>query len=394
MNQRNRITAVQDKKILYVIGSLDVGGAETHTVSVAIQLKKRGWEPEFLVLSPGGPLTSRLLNHHIPVHGVEIPRLFSGIANIGLLRKALKLIFCIPKLLKIFWDSKRAVIHFFLPRAYLIGGLISLFSPFHKRIMSRRSLNHYQVKHPIAARIEYFLHQKMDLVCGNSLAVMADLKAEGVKAERIRLIYNGVDTTRFDGVFDKATLRKNLGYLNDQLIFVIVANLIPYKGHSDLITAFSMISAQLKPGWKVLCLGRDDGIAQSLQDQASALGILENIEFLGSRPDVSDYLKMADIGILCSHEEGFSNAILECMAARLPMVVTDVGGNAEAVADQVTGYVVPAKNPTLLSEALLQVAHDDNRSVMGVRGRQRVEALFSIDACVDAYQKLYEEVLN
>jgi len=103
------------------------------------------------------------------------------------------------------------------------------------------------------------------------------------------------------------------------------------------------------------------------------------------------FLRLADVGLLCSHEEGFSNAVLEGMAAGLPMVVTDVGGNAEAVIDGVTGYVVPAHNPELLADALLTVALADDRALMGDRGRRRVVEKFSMNSCIDAYEALYRE---
>ena len=142
----------------------------------------------------------------------------------------------------------------------------------------------------------------------------------------------------------------------------------------------------------LFCLGRDDGIAAQLQSQIDAEGLRENIRLMGARSDVPDFLRMADIGVLCSHEEGFSNAILEGMAAGLPMVVTDVGGNAEAVVDGQTGYVVPPHDSAALGEALLKMADNSSRTAMGEAGRQRTRERFSMSACIDAYEALYREV--
>jgi glycosyltransferase involved in cell wall biosynthesis len=172
-----------------------------------------------------------------------------------------------------------------------------------------------------------------------------------------------------------------------------VANLIPYKGHADLLDAFGSIREQLPQNWELWCVGRDDGIGQGLKERAERLGIASHVRFLGSRSDVPDLLLRADVGVLCSHEEGFSNAVLEAMAAGLPMVVTDVGGNAEAVVDGDTGYVVPPKDPPRLAEALLSVALDARRSDMGARGRKRAEELFSMDACLHQYELLYQEAV-
>jgi glycosyltransferase involved in cell wall biosynthesis len=102
-------------------------------------------------------------------------------------------------------------------------------------------------------------------------------------------------------------------------------------------------------------------------------------------------LKGADIGILCSHEEGFANAILEGMAAGLPMIVTNVGGNSEAVIDGVTGLVVRPHDSEALGQAILELAANDaTRSAMGKAGFERVEKHFNISRCVGNYVQLYE----
>jgi len=176
-------------------------------------------------------------------------------------------------------------------------------------------------------------------------------------------------------------------------VMSIVANLIPYKGHADLVDALALAAPDLPSGWRLLCLGRNDGIGDCLRQRAAMAGIGDNILWLGSRRDVPQILAASDIGLLVSHQEGFSNAVLEGMAAGLPMVVTDVGGNAEAVADGDTGYVVPARDPQALAAAIRRVARDPQRRLMGERGRERIHQHFSLDACVDAYERLYEEAM-
>ena len=97
-----------------------------------------------------------------------------------------------------------------------------------------------------------------------------------------------------------------------------------------------------------------------------------------------------DIGILCSHEEGFANAILEGMAASVPIVATRVGGNPEAVIDGTTGLLVPAHDPAALATALLSLARDPaRRKAAGAAGRKIVEERFSLETCVSHYQRLY-----
>ena len=105
-------------------------------------------------------------------------------------------------------------------------------------------------------------------------------------------------------------------------------------------------------------------------------------------------LEAADFGVLPSRaNEGFSNAILELMRAGLPMIVTDIGGNAEAVVDGETGFVVPAADPAALAAALLRLAQDPAlRRKLGEAGRERLAKHFTLADCVAKYRALYDEL--
>ncbi|CAN7220875.1 glycosyltransferase [Devosia sp. LjRoot16] len=379
------------RRILYVIGSLNVGGAERHLSQVAIRLKRRGWEPEVFALSPGGPLTDGIEAAQVPIYGAKLPKWLAAVLRTDRWRARVMLVPAALTLVFIIWRRRPHVMHFFLPAAYIVGGLASMLAFVPARIMSRRSLGVYQLGHPLFARVERRLHPRMTLVCGNSQAVVADLRQEGVAPAKLRLIYNGIDTEAFSRPVERDQARDTLRIARDATVFVIVANLIPYKGHADLIAAFARIQPELRGPWELLCVGRDDGIAAQLRSQIDAAGLQANIRILGARSDVPDILRVADIGVLCSHEEGFSNAILEGMAAGLPMVVTDVGGNAEAVVDGQTGFVVPPHDAPALGDALLRMANSPNRVEMGEAGRRRVRAQFSMEACIDGYEKLYLE---
>lgn len=376
-------------RLLYIIGSLERGGSEQHLFHVTSALQARGHQPVLFAIIPNGPLAAEFKANGVQVVGISMPawvkkliRHKRAIAYLGLVQSAVFLLWQM-------WKLRPDAVHFFLPQSYLMGGLVSFFGPRMQRIMSRRSLNNYQADFPFFRRIELWLHQHMDVICGNSQAVIADLRQEGVREYQLRLIYNGIDMDRFDNLSPASFVRSELGVVNETLVFVIVANLISYKGHLDLIAAFGLIGNDLVQPWVCWCIGRDDGIGGALKAQCEALGLDKQILFLGSRSDVPDLMSSADIGILCSHQEGFSNAVLEGMAAGLPMVVTDVGGNAEAVIDGQNGLVVPPNAPDALAAALLRMANDPNRRLMGETGRERVKNFFSMQICINAYEDLY-----
>lgn len=373
--------------ILFVLGDLDIGGAERHLAQIAPALKRDGFRPAIYVLTHKGRLA-----HTLEAAGVDVvaPPLSAWTRRLPARLRRLLLLpltgFALWRIMR-----RRQIVHFFLPAAYLIGGLVSLAAPAQIRVMSRRSLNDYQRRHPFAARLELWLHRRMTVILGNSRAVVEQLRAEGVPAEKLRLIYNGIDLSAFAALPARERVRGGLGLRPDALVLIAVANLIPYKGHADLLCALANARNGLGPEWRLLCVGRDTGIGDALKAQAEALEIDDRVLWLGEREDVPALLGAADIGILCSHQEGFSNSVLEGMAAGLPMIVTEVGGNAEAVVDGQTGLVVPAHDPDGLGRAICALAADPGRrAAFGFAGRRRVETLFSLDRCVAAYEEMYQ----
>lgn len=378
------------RKILYVIGTLNVGGAEKHVVSICKSLHERGWLPEVLCLDEAGVLADQLISNGISVHVLQ----WRGKPIRSVKTRLFRLIATYLSCINFMRAHKPAIVHMFLPGAYIIGAVSALFSGISIRIMSRRSLNAYQKKYKFMKLFECVLHKSMSMILANSQAVYKNLIDEGVVEDKLRLIYNGIDMQLFEESHARQTIREEFNIPSEALVFLIVANLIKYKGHEDLIEAFAQIKNKIPQEWRLLCVGRDDGIGERLKMISDSQGLGPNVIWTGTRKDVTAIQAASDIGVLSSHEEGFSNALLECMASSLPMVVTDVGGNAEAVIDGETGLVVPAKNPYELGQALLTLALDRNRSNMGRKGRNRIMNKFTMDICVERYELMYHQIVN
>jgi len=386
------------KNLVFIIGSLQVGGTERHLAYILPRLKEKGWVVRVITLSEKGALAPILEDRGIPVSCVAKAwhlKIFCYFPRF--LGRLFKIIVSTVGLAWQLKSEKNTVLHFFLPEAYVLGMLAAKLVGFQgHKIMSRRSLNHYQKRRPWVAWFEKKLHRFTTYVVGNSLAVMTELnEGENVPKEHLRLIYNGIDSTPFENTRSREEVRKELGIEKNALALIQVANLIPYKGHEDLLKALGQIKARLSQNWRLLCVGKDrnDGFAAMLQQQAETLGLQDNILWLGTRTNVADLLSACDIGILCSHEEGFSNAILEGMAAALPMVVSDVGGNKEAVLDNETGYVVQARHPQALAAAIIDVVENPEKALQfGKQAQLRVKEYFSLETCVSAYEKLYDSL--
>ncbi|WP_300302100.1 glycosyltransferase [Ferrovibrio sp.] len=374
------------QRLLIVIGSLERGGAERHLAQVLPQLVRQGYDVEVYCLMQKGELAPGLEAAGVGVIGRNsrpkpgMRRLFA----LGL--SALMLFFHLLM-------RRPHIVHFFLPSAYIIGAPIALLTFCRIKVMSRRSQNNYQHSSRWIGRAERLLHKCMDAVVGNSLPVVAQLRDEGVPEHKLHLLYNGVDAAAFANLPAKETVRGELRLDESALVLVIVANLLRYKGHSDLLEALAIAKPSLPDKWVLLCAGRDDGIGSRLVAQAEQLGLADHVRFLGPVTDIPRLLSAADIALLTSHEEGFSNAVIEYMAVGLPVIVTDVGGNAEAVDAGRAGIVVPPRQPAALAAAINRLAGNAGEcQALGRAAQQRVAEHYSLEACVSGYRAIYNRL--
>lgn len=376
------------RRLTIVIEALDRGGAEWHLLQVLPRLLERNFQPEVFCLHHRGELADEMERRGVRVVGRDGP-------SSNLMYRACRLLYRSIILLLYLIRTQPDIVHFFLPAAYILGAPASVVSRCRIRLMSRRSQNRYQSHVFATGFIERQWHRRMSAVIGNSQSVVHQLAGEGVPASKLHLLYNGVDLPVFGAQLSQKAARDRLGLGSSALIFVIVANLIPYKGHDDLLRAFALVKDQLPQNWVLLCAGRDDGIGSVLQDTVEDLGLTQRVHWLGSVKDIPSLLAAADVALLTSHEEGFSNAIIEYMATGLPSIVTRVGGNPEAVLQNETGLVVPPRDPPALAEAILRLAGDpDLRRQLGAAAQRRVHEHFSLDACVENYIRLYSKILR
>ena len=377
-----------ERRIRVVIGSLDLGGAEWHLLQVLPALAKRGWSPRVLTLSP----RRGILESDIEDAGVPVVKMSRGSNTAGVVSRVRQLGSASANLYRELRANQAEITWFLLPEAYLIGATVGVVSRISgAMVMSRRSLNLYQIKYPGSRWLERKFHRRMSLVLANSLAVARELRdVESVPADRLRVIYNGIDCSSIDRAASREATRAALDISTDALVMIVVANLIPYKGHADLLQALSMAADRLPRDWVLLCAGSGDEYRRELERLGSELGLDSRIRWLGKRHDVPDLLRAADLALLPSHEEGFSNALLEAMAAGLPVIATDVGGNREAVCDGLTGIIVPPRAPARLADAITSLAGDrSTRVALGDRGRELVQERFSLSACVASYDRLF-----
>ena len=207
-----------------------------------------------------------------------------------------------------------------------------------------------------------------DRILVNAESIREWLLEQGYQDSKIIVIRNGVDMSLYAGRTNSSHVRRDLGIADSSPIVVMIARLNPQKGVDDFIKAASLLRLS-HPDVRFLIVGaklqfqegvfsHDREYLQELKQLAADLGVGEHVIFAGHRTDTPEILAQAAISVLPSHSEGLSNTLLESMAAGVPTVATNVGGNPELVKDQVNGILIPVKSPEHLAQAMRAILDD------------------------------------
>jgi glycosyltransferase involved in cell wall biosynthesis len=257
-----------------------------------------------------------------------------------------------------------------------------------KAIVSRLDLGHLREGFGKWHREAEKLNARLaDLVSANASAVRdLCIREEGCAPEKVVVVRNGLDLARFD----QLAAQPLQSPLPEGPLVAVIGNLWPVKGHRTLLEAV----AQLPPAlhrFRFVCAGEGPE-REYLQRRIVELGLQERVVLLGHRLDVPVVLSQAVAACLCSSAEGLSNALMEAMAARLPIVATNVGGNPELVGDN--GLLIPPGDARALAEALAALLQAPHLREMGLRGRRRIEEELTLDRLADSHGALYRRALG
>lgn len=212
-----------------------------------------------------------------------------------------------------------------------------------------------------------------------------------VTDEKLFVLENSVDYGRFADVsISKKDAKQMLGMPADSLVFGTIGRLVPTKGLSYLIAAFSKVKRQM-PSVHLVLVG-DGPCRAELQMQAADALCGDSVHFLGHRANVEQLLKGMDVFILASVAEGMPRVLLEAMAAGVPCVATQVGGIPEVINGEAVGFLVPPGDPEALAEMMLRVAKMPGEELAEVieKARDRVRRFYSHDIVKKKLEDLYE----
>ena len=232
-------------------------------------------------------------------------------------------------------------------------------------------------------------------VVANSDAVRKQLISEGLSSDKVVRHYNGLDLKRV-AVQSGATRNDILEMLGlpERRLVTIVANLQhPVKDHPTFLRAAARVRAEVPDAGFVIA--GEGKLIEGLRELTAQLELERDVFFIGRCEKVAELLSVSDVCALSSTAEGFSNSILEYMAAARPVVVTDVGGAREAVIEGETGYIVSAGDDQQMAERMIELLRDPKRArAMGERGKSIVEEKFSCERHLANTLDLYSELLG
>jgi glycosyltransferase involved in cell wall biosynthesis len=263
-----------------------------------------------------------------------------------------------------------------------------------KVIVSRGDLGHLRASFgKWHRRAECWNARHADLVVANAEAVReVCIREERCRPERVMVVRNGLDVAGFDRLAARP-LQAPLPAGPDDVLVAVIGNLWPVKGHRTLLEAAAILR-DAHPRVKFVCAGEGPE-REFLAKRIAELGLSERVFLLGHRLDVPAILARAQAACLCSSAEGLSNALMEAMAARLPIVATAVGGNPELVRPGENGFLVPYGDPRVLAEKLSQlVSSASGMREMGLRGRARVETELTLERMADGHGAVYRRALE
>ncbi len=365
-------------RIVILITTLTFGGAETQVVRLATELKTRGWTVCVVCMVKPTAYMSQLEAQHIPVHSLDMKR---GVADV-------RAVFRLASLIR---DFRPDIVHCHMFHANLLGRVTRLFCRIPALVCTAHNFRETSEQDgptwhkELLYRITDPLADKTTIIC--NAAFERYVRVGAVPRRKFQMIPNGVDTDHFKRSKNRRkNAREALG-ISSEFVWLAVGRLVKQKDYPTLFRALEL----LKHEQFVVLLAGNGPLEEQLREECRTRGLERQVRFCGAREDILDLYSAADAFVMSSEFEGLSAALLEAASTGLPAVVTDVGGNADVVKDEITGYVVPPAASKQLATAMhrLMALLPENLQTMGDAARQLCHEQFRIAAVMDKWLDLY-----
>ncbi len=364
----NRISGKM--KILHAIETSGPGGAENFLIRTALALRPAS-ESSVLLIKPGW-LQQRLVDLGFPVVVEPLHRSFDPA--------------WLYRVLKLIKEQQIDVIH---SHEFAMNSHLAILA---KAAGVRHVATVHGKKYYGDSKARRTIYRLVARLSG-LVAVSEDIKSYlvdtvGVPPGRVTVIPNGiaVEDYRRDGI-DVELARRSLGCSDDEFLICAVGNLYPVKGHCYLIRAMAKLVPD-HPKLRLVIAGRG-GEQAALEQLIAELFLQDNVSLLGFRDDIKNILLASDLFVMPSLSEGLPLSLLEAMAAKRPVVVTDVGGMPQVIKNDVMGLVVPPADDDALARAIGSVLVDGKSEDYVAAAFAELEAHYSMSKMLGDYRALY-----
>lgn len=371
----DKVVKLQKKiKILHIITGIDIGGAENHLLSLIKGLDKSRYNIAIAYLKGNGELREQF--EKMGISPIYVGMKFNGD------------FIALWKLCRLIKKNRYDIVHTHLFHADIYGILAAFLAKTPIIISSEHNEEQFLKK-----KIYSLLHRWVSLPCKKLIALSEHVKkymlATGIRdANKIEVVYYGLDWSKYDNLGDYSYIRKEFKIGEEEKLIGTVARLTEQKGLNYLLKAFARV-LETEPKCKLIIVGRG-GLEKELKDLSRKLRIEDKVIFTGFRKDIPEIMSNIDIFVLPSLWEGLGLVLLEAMAAKKPIVATNVGAIPEIVLDGKTGILVLPANTEALADGILRLIKQRNLAkTMGEAGRERLEVHFGIEKMVKKTERIY-----
>jgi glycosyltransferase involved in cell wall biosynthesis len=367
-------------RILFLSTSMGLGGADQQLLSAAQVLRDRGHEIRIVSLTPLGPMGLQARSLGLTTDSLEMRR---GVPDPrGLAR-----------LVRVVRAWKPDVVHSHMVHANLMGRVLRLLVPVPVLVSTIHNVYEGGPLLMAGYRLSNGLVDHMTII--SQAAADRFIGERIVPGRLLTVIANGVDTDRMRNVPPEArdAVRRAIGVSNEEFIWLAVGRFEVAKDYPNMLRAFKeVLSREPRAVLVIVGQGSLQGEAETLADE---LGLRDAVRFLGARDDVPAVMSAGDGYVMSSAWEGMPMVLLEAAAAGLPIVATAVGGNGEVVRDGESGFLVPARDPEALGQAMLRLMGlpAEQRHGMGERGREHVRANYGLHRVAERWERVYWDTL-
>lgn len=365
-------------KILYIIWSLEPGGAERVVIDLAKHIDRIRFEPYVCCINQPGRLSDELVNNDISIFHLNK----RGKIDFSALRR----------LIRIMKEKDFDIIHTHMFTANLWGRLANIFARRRPVVITEHNIDEWKnVLHFLLDRILLLYTQKVIFVSDKVRQFYE--KKVNVPEEMSVVCHNGIDTSRLSIENGRDKFRVSIGVRDDALLIGSIGRLVPQKDVKNFLRAFYKVKNE-KEDIIAIIVG-DGPEREELVNLRDELNLSDCVKFLGMRNDIGDILNSLDLLVVSSKREGLSISILEAMSMRVPVIATNVGGNSECIIDGETGLLVPPEDPGALSQAILKgLSNKETLKDMGKKAKRLFEERFTVDKMVKLHEEIYEDIVG